>query len=618
MNGFSKLNLMSFLALVRFIVLILFISVSAKAYDAKDVVPNEIIVKFKETSSSFAVQGKVAAQFQLQNHRSWKGLNINHFKTKPGENLEAILHDLKRDPNVEFAEPNFYVYASNLPYAMTSTPVRIRESWAILPNPGAIEDLPIVAIIDSGLDLTHPIYNQTDRVYQNLDEIAGNGIDDDRNGYIDDVSGWNFISNSSNIADDTGHGTHVSGIVLGSTENIFEFRASSSPRVQILPLKFLNESGVGKTSDAINAINYAINRGAKVINNSWGGGSYSSTLHSALTTAYNNGIVIVAAAGNSSSNNDSAPIYPSSLDLPSMISVASTSSNRNWSNVNDGGVDQCRSSFSNFGPNSVDVFAPGNAIYSTYPMRFAVNGFDTSTGTSMASPFVAGLAAMIALVAPNLSGYQIKQILLESADYNAACDIYIKTGRRINFENAVALAFEHQLDPNSQPNYTPLYTQGNRSLASSDPVSSGLGCGRVADFYQDHNNQFLQTKPEMQLNQRKFNISSILLFIPVLLLLGLKQRMAKNDKRKNERKTVNMQGQMILDNGWILPVLVKNISTTGAGLQLLGDALNYNYSSSSGTLILNLIFGNGETLRYKAQVVRSDQTGFVGIKFKNS
>lgn len=617
------------------LIVILFFGFQAQAYNPEDVVPNEIIIKFKDSHSSFAVQGKLAATYQLKSEKKWNRLNIHQFKTKAGDNIDSVIQAIQQDPSVEFVEPNFYVYASNLPNPMTSVPVRIRESWAILPsNPGAIENLPIVAVIDSGLDLTHPVYNQTDRVYINLGETgldsqgrnrATNGIDDDGNGYVDDVNGWNFANNSSNVTDDTGHGTHVSGIVLGSTENIFDFQPSNSPRVQILPLKFLN-NGVGRTSDAINAINYAINQGAKVINNSWGGTSYSSTLHSALTTAYNSGIVIVSAAGNSSSNNDNNPVYPASLDLPSMISVASTSTNRAWSSVTDSGPDlssssdRCKSSFTNFGANSVDVFAPGNAIYSTIPAS-QFNGYGTSTGTSMAAPFVAGLAAMISSVAPNLSGFQIKEILMDSADYNPVCEIYIKSGRRINFERAIIEAYNHRQEVNTQPGYTPLYNQGTRGLASSDQVSSGIGCGRVTEFYNDQNNSLFQSRSDGNTvaMDAKVSVDILFLLIPLFLLLALRRyHLNQINKRVYDRKTINMPGQMILDNGWVLPVNVKDISSTGAGIQLLGETQNFNYNTSSGHMILNLIFGNGEKVRYKAKVVRSTEDGFVGVKFSES
>lgn len=603
---------------------VLLICSSAKAYSPDEVVPNEVIVKFKEGQGSIAVQGKVAASFQLKSEKSWKNLNLHQFKTQKGQNLESLISDLKQDPNVEFAEPNFYVFASNMPYNMTTVPVRIREAWAQLPaDPGPLNQLPIVAVIDSGLDTGHPVYNQTNRVYNNTGEIPGNGIDDDGNGFVDDVSGWNFINSTNNVFDDTGHGTHVAGIVLGTTENIFSFNKFNSPRVQILPLKFLNASGVGKTSDAINAIYYAINRGAKVINNSWGGSNYSSTLHSALTSAYNNGIVIVSAAGNDFTNNDSKAIYPASLDLPSMISVASTDSNRTWQNVTESDelvANQCRSYFTNYGRNTVDLFAPGYSIKSTFPLNKSIDGFEFLTGTSMAAPFVAGLAAMIASIAPNLSGFQIKELLVESSDYSATCHIYTKSGRRLNFESSVIAAMEFMDEPSFQPNYRPLYSQGDRALASTESVSSGFGCGRVADVYKDQNNSFHRKNNEgtQSAMDAKINLDILFLMIPLVLLLMYRRKFSQKNTRAYVRKIVNLPGQMILDNGWVLPVNVKDLSASGAGIQLLGDASNYNFRTSSGHMILNLIFGDGQKVRYKAQVVRSTENGFVGVRFKEN
>lgn len=581
--------------------IVLSVCSSAYSYNSEDVVPGELIVKFKRNQGSFAIRGKLAAQYQLQSKKSWSRINLHHFKAKKGDDLNEVILSLKQDSNVEFVEPNFYVYASDIPNAMTSAAIRAPESWGLVAAPSDINSAPIVAVIDSGIDLNHEVYNSTTRIYVNQAEIPGDGIDNDGNGFIDDVSGWNFINNSNSVMDDTGHGTHVSGIVVGSTENIFSFNASANARVRILPLRFLDK-GVGKTSDAIEAINYALEQGAKVINNSWGGPNYSSTLHSAFNDAYNDGVVVVAAAGNSSSNNDVSPIYPANLDIPSLISVAASTSGDNWA------------SFSNYGPQTVNVFAPGVGIAST-----ALGGGEiTMSGTSMAAPFVAGLAALTLLAAPNLSGFQVKELILNNGDLVSTGSTLVSSGRRINFESTVIEALNSTSEPTFQPDYTPTYNQGSRGLASSTNATSGLGCGRVTEFYEDQNqNLFQKQNNNLSLNSKNSDISLNILFLllPLIMIIFFRHKFYKVNTRVYERKIVNIPGQMILDNGWVLPVHVKDLSSSGAGIQLLGDVGAFKFGAKSGSLILNLIFSKDNKMRYKANIVRSTESGFVGVKF---
>lgn len=580
--------------------LVLILNVNAYAYNSEDIVPNEVIVRFKSSQHQFMVLGKLAAGSQLKSKKSWPKMRIQHFVSKSSDRIDDVIARLKEDPNVEYAEPNFYVRASEIYNPMTSARVKIPESWNLIQETMPIDELPVVAIIDSGLDLSHEIFNSTDRVYLNQGEIPNNGIDDDHNGYIDDINGWNFVSNNKNVQDDTGHGTHVSGIVLGSTENIFAFNASQSPKIQIMPLKFLDRSGVGKTSDAIEAINYAIERGVKVINNSWGGPSYSASLHSALTTAYERGIVIVTAAGNYSSNNDSVPVYPANLDVPSLLSVGSTTNNDNIA------------FFSNYGVESVHVYAPGSSIYSA-----ELDGdFEYLSGTSMSAPFVSGLAALISYVAPNLSGYQIRELILNSSD-----SILIRTNNgqsttvpRINFKSGIEAAYAQSETFNYQPDYSPIYSQGSRNLASTSTIGSGVGCGRLQNFYgQQNKNVFENDNFVSQYAEIHYNL--VFLLIPFVLVVIYRQKMKKKNTRQHPRKSVEIAGQLIMDNGWVFPVNVKDISASGAGLQILDYEEGFKIEKNSG-LVLNLIFGKGEKIRYKAQVMHSSEDGFLGVQFK--
>jgi subtilisin family serine protease len=186
-------------------------------------------------------------------------------------------------------------------------------------------------------------------IFVNPGEIAGNGIDDDLNGFIDDIHGWDFVNHDNNPMDDHGHGTHTSGTVAAIGNNgIGVTGVCWSAR--ILPLKFLDAGGFGSTSDAILAVQYATMMHARLTSNSWGGGGFSQGLFDAIAAAGAQGILFVAAAGNASSNNDNFPNFPSNYDLPNIIAVASTDDR-----------DQL-SGFSNFGLNTVDLGAPGTDI----------------------------------------------------------------------------------------------------------------------------------------------------------------------------------------------------------------------------------------------------------------
>jgi subtilisin family serine protease len=252
----------------------------------------------------------------------------------------------------------------------------------------------VTAVIDTGVDYLHR--DLAANIWVNSDEIPGNGLDDDRNGYVDDTRGWDFANNDNDPMDDNGHGTHVAG-TIGAVGNNGIGVSGVAWSTQIMPLKFLDRDGGGSLSDAIEAISYARINGAKIINASWGGGGFSSALQSAITQFQNAGGIFVAAAGNESSNNAIVPSYPA--NYPNVISVgASTRSDT-------------LASFSNFGTN-VQVVAPGQAILSTLPN----NTYGVLSGTSMATPHVAGALALLWGQNPTLSATQIVSAMLNNTD----------------------------------------------------------------------------------------------------------------------------------------------------------------------------------------------------------
>jgi len=226
------------------------------------------------------------------------------------------------------------------------------------------------------------------------------GIDDDGNNFADDFIGWDFRNNDNNPFDGHSHGTHVAGII-GAQGNNDTGIAGVTWNVKLAALKFFSDDGTGTSADATQALEYAVQMGIPISNNSWGGGGYSQTLYNAIKNARNNGHIFVAAAGNFyENNNDIYPFYPASYDLPNIVSVTSTDRNDNLS------------SFSNIGAMSVDLAAPGSAIRSCIPF----DGYGTKSGTSMAAPYVAGTCALLWETQPDYSYIDIKSALLNSVD----------------------------------------------------------------------------------------------------------------------------------------------------------------------------------------------------------
>ncbi|MBN8536800.1 MAG: S8 family serine peptidase [Deltaproteobacteria bacterium] len=451
------------------------------------VVPGEYIIKYKMDLSRSNAIGKIQGKVTLKT--AFPEMNMLHMAVKHGQ--ESAVQDIKNDPDVLFIEPNYIlekldndnesqssvgqvveqlsldqVYAqSSSAFTQNYSNVRVDQAWQ-LSSAYASNNRPIVAILDTGLDKDHVVFKNSGALWVNLKEIPGNGIDDDQNGYIDDINGWNFISNAASFADDEGHGTHVGGIIVGATLDIFSQNIDQA-KIQIMPLKFLDAQGSGSTANAIKAIYYAVNNGAKIINNSWGGPGYSSALLEALTYAYNHQILIVSAAGNSSKNNDSNEIYPANYGVPSNVSIAATSDTDKLA------------SFSNYGIQKVHLASPGIYIYSTLPG----NLFGSMSGTSMAAPFVSGIAALALREAPALSGYQLKSLLVSSGYSIGNLASKIQSGSRIDAYSLVSQVKTNPGITSNQPEYKPSYSE-ERSVASeaapdSSPKSGG-GCGTVA------------------------------------------------------------------------------------------------------------------------------------------
>jgi subtilisin family serine protease len=222
-----------------------------------------------------------------------------------------------------------------------------------------------------------------------------------------------------------------------------------------MPLKFISASGSGSTSDAIDAIMYAHSNGAQVISNSWGGPSYSQALVEALALASDDGVFIASAAGNDSQNIDFQPIYPGSYDVPNMLTVAASTGS--W-----------LASFSNYGPNSVHISAPGVRLLSTHVDA----EFAQLSGTSMATPFVAGTAALMRYENETLTGYEVRELILERSDPTTEFSGQVEGNRRINVVNSI-LGAQGKTSQDLQPRYN---TQGaSRTLSSEEDIQGGCG-----------------------------------------------------------------------------------------------------------------------------------------------
>lgn len=373
----------------------------------KQWVEGEILVKFKkhvgakDKANFHAAMGTVVAH-EIQQ------LGVQRIKGKKNESMRELLDRYATSPHVEYAEPNYIVQALTVPNdpsfselwglnntgqtvnGITGTPdadIDAPEAWNVTTGSRSV----VVAVIDTGVNSANPELSAN--IWTNPGEIPDNGIDDDGNGYVDDVHGWDFLNNDNDPTDDVEHGTHVAG-TIGGLGNNGAGLSGVNWQVTLMPLKFLGPAG-GSTYDAVRAILYASQMGAQISNNSWGGGDYSETLRAAIVTANERGHLFVAAAGNDYENNDVKSKYPCTYQEANVVCVGATDAN------------DIKAGFSNYGAASVHLSAPGVNIYSTLPG----GGYDYWAGTSMATPHVTGTAALMLSKLPSLNVQQRKSIL---------------------------------------------------------------------------------------------------------------------------------------------------------------------------------------------------------------
>jgi subtilisin family serine protease len=328
--------------------------------------------------------------------------------------------------------------------------VNPQSAWDLVG--GGSRDI-VVGVIDTGIRYTHA--DLAGNMWTNPNEIAGNGIDDDANGYVDDVFGIDAITGSGDPFDDDSHGTHVAG-TIAATAFDGGSHVGVAYGVRLMALRFIPANGAGSTFDAIECIEYAVAEGADVLNNSWGGPGFSQALENAIEAANAAGVLFVAAAGNESNNTDREANYPSNYDVPNVVSVAA--------------IDRRGSlaAFSNFGSSTVDLGAPGVSIFSS--VADSDSSYGSFQGTSMAAPHVAGVAALVLSRFPSLDASELKAILLNSVSPLPSLNGRTVTGGMVDAGRAVGTAEDGELE---------LTVVLDDSLAAGQPATVGL---RVTDL----------------------------------------------------------------------------------------------------------------------------------------
>jgi subtilisin family serine protease len=488
-------------------------------------VPGELIVGFRVTAERGAMR-RANARVGARVSRSFPAFRMQLVKLPRGLAVSDAVRKYRLDSAVAFAEPNYLRYPTALPLP---TDARFGDLWGLnntgqshpvadidgdetaTPRSGTAEadidapeawdvqtgDETVVAVIDSGLDLNHP--DLSNQVWTNLADPPGNG-DEDLNGYVDDVNGWDFVNDDDDPTDDYDHGTHVAGTIAAELDNSTGI-VGVCPGCKIMVLKALDIGGAISISNEIAALAYAKAKGAKIANMSFGGPSWSMAEREAIRTS---GLLAVVAAGNESLDNDMAlssdldgdgfwdiasPSYPAAYTLPNILSVGA--SNHNDENAYSTechltfAVPKPLCAFTNWGHDSVDVSAPGADITSTVPG----GTWETWDGTSMAAPHAAGIAALVLAENPLFSVAQLKDAVMSSVDkptllktmyFNAAPGLtgsagrtrtgsFTRTSGRVNAVAAVLTA--------SPTNATPL-TDGNVDGAKA--MSTAKVSGTVA------------------------------------------------------------------------------------------------------------------------------------------
>ena len=451
--------------------------------------PDRLLVKFEPATDASVIQaidGQIGAQvsgtYPLDP-------DLRLILIRPGSDLRAALDYYKAQAEVRYAEPDYIWHIQRTP-----NDPRFGDQWDML-NTGqggglagfdidatlawdVQTDAPgiVVASIDTGVDMNHE--DLRDNIWTNPGEIPGNGIDDDGNGFVDDVHGWNFVANNNNPADDNDHGSHTMGTVAAKGDNGVGV-AGINWSAQIMPIKVCNSAGSCPTSAIIGGIDYATINHARISSNSYGGGGFDQATYDAISRANDAGVLFSAAAGNNGSNTDVSAFYPAGYSLPNIIAVAAMD--------RYGG----KASYSNYGATTVDLGAPGDQILSTTRN----NTYAVFSGTSMACPHVTGAIAFLMGYNPTLNYLDYKQIVMDSAEPNDAMAGRSVTGGTLNLKTALDLTPPLNVPPENEPPvadaggtykgraFRPITFDGSGSYDPNQPGGSGTNLNDFVSIY---------------------------------------------------------------------------------------------------------------------------------------
>lgn len=425
----------------------------------------DLIVGFKAGHNT-SLMGEWKSKTNVMRARAFRSIaGVQHWQLASPMDASKIIQQLQADPNVDFAEPNYPRYLR--PVLMPNDPL-FGDQWAMhntgqytgaipnidmnLPEAWAIQtgsQNVVVAVIDDSVDINHSdLYAN---IWTNPGEIPGNGIDDDNNGFIDDVHGWDFVANdndpSATPGRDEGHGTNVAGCI-GAAGNNGRMMSGVNWNVSVMPLKFF-----GDVAGELAALDYAINNGAKIVNASWGGPQFSRAESAGMVKLRDNGILLVAAAGNNDGNNDKVADYPSSLPYPNILAVAAHDIRGQYT------------SWTHVGQTNVDLAAPGLSVISLATS----DSYTRVSGTSFSSPYVAGVAALVLAQYPTSTYQEIKGRIMASTVAMNELGLSATDGR---LDAATALSISPQ--PEIVISSLSLHDSNNQLLDNSESVQLSI------------------------------------------------------------------------------------------------------------------------------------------------
>ncbi|OGV44031.1 MAG: hypothetical protein A2X46_02140 [Lentisphaerae bacterium GWF2_57_35] len=393
-----------------------------------------LLVKFKDPTLSEPQRESIRQSYRAQRRKQFARTGLELWQLDNSYKVSGLCRELAGRPEIEYAEPNYSIHADltpndekfaqqwnlnntgQLPGSVAGADIDAPEAWSIHVGSKSI----IVAVIDTGVDYNHP--DLAANIWKNPKEIAGNGLDDDGNGYVDDLHGIDAMNGDSDPMDDHYHGTHCAGII-GASGNNQKGVAGICWNVSIMPLKHMDFKADGNVATAVECIEYAIEHGARIISASWGEPQYSFALYDAVKQASQAGILFCTSAGNEGNDLVLTPQYPACYDLPNILVVTSTDNKDQLANHN-------------FSEHIVHIAAPGVSILSTYPD----GKYKLLSGTSMATPLAAGTAALTLSSWPKMPLTMLHEMLLDTGKSKPEFAAAVMTSRRLNARQALIRA----------------------------------------------------------------------------------------------------------------------------------------------------------------------------------